>query len=257
MPRTSTENTNELSEFEKQRLANIAERDALLKKLTLEAQSAGLFAKKAHKNNGANGIDKSKSKKNLQPKIKKENEPPIPRRMSSRLRGLTAESDVAKRKADEEYDAAQEAARAKRVRKSDTFTLDGMFVSGQKLTADALIGIDVITKGASKPYERTFGEEDVKKTTDKDLKALRENLSSLELWEAWEPNRMLQCHSFTGFHISLLTFTRRAQNDTRACIRNDISSFGIKAVDICRGQNGPPRCLRCFSGTTRSHNRGR
>lgn len=64
-----------------------------------------------------------------------------------------------------------------------------MLVSGQKLTGDALIGIDVITKGVAKPYERTFGDEDVKNTKDQDLKALREEMSSLELWDQWTPGR--------------------------------------------------------------------
>jgi hypothetical protein len=184
MPHVKNENANELSEFEKQRLANIAERDALLKKLTLEARSSGLFTKPSPKSNGANGTSQSRPKKRPQPKIKKEDEAPVPRRMSSRIRGLTADSEVVKRKAEEQFVAEQEAARAKRVRKSDTFTMDSMLVSGQKLTGDDLLGIDVLNK-------RTFGEEDVKKTTDKDLKMLREKLSGLELWEAWEPNRAL------------------------------------------------------------------
>jgi WD repeat-containing protein 76 len=204
MPRIKPENTNELSEFEKQRLANIAERDALLKKLTLEAQSAGLLTKPTPK---SNGISQSRPKKKPQPKIKKEDEPPVPRRVSSRLRGLTADSEVAKRKADEEFEAAQEAARAKRVRKSDTFTLDNMFISGQKLSGDALISIDVVTKGVANPYERTFGEEDVKKTTNKDLKTLREKLNALELWEQWEPNRMIKPLYQLISHTSLISLS--------------------------------------------------
>ena len=44
MPGKRDNSSNDLSEFEKQRLANIAERDALLKKLTLEAQSSGLLS---------------------------------------------------------------------------------------------------------------------------------------------------------------------------------------------------------------------
>lgn len=182
----------ELSEFEKQRLANIAERDALLKKLTLEAQSSGLFAKPSPKT--ATGAKKdggsSRSKKKAAPRIKKEDEPPLVRRMSSRLRGITADSEVEKRKADVAFEEAQQVEREKKMRKSDFFTLDNMLVSGQKLNSDALIGIDVVTKGVAKPYERTFGDEDVKKTTDKELKALREEMSNLQLWDQWEPNSM-------------------------------------------------------------------
>lgn len=183
----------ELSEFEKQRLANIAERDALLKKLTLEAQSSGLFAKPSPKTvTGAkkDGGSLRSKKKAVAPRIKKEDEPPLVRRMSSRLRGITADSEVEKRKADVAFEEAQQVEREKKMRKSDFFTLDNMLVSGQKLSGDALIGIDVVTKGVAKPYERTFGDEDVKKTMDKDLKALREEMSDLQLWDQWEPNSM-------------------------------------------------------------------
>lgn len=181
----------ELSEFEKQRLANIAERDALLKKLTQDAQSVGLFPPKMPKGASPAG-DKAKKKKPAPKKVKKEEEAaaPVPRRMSSRLRGIAAESEVAKRKADEHDAALQEAERAKRMRKSDSFSLSEMLVSGQKLSGESLLGVDVVTKGVAMPYQRTFSDEDIKKTTDKDLKALREEMSGLGLWDAWEPNRM-------------------------------------------------------------------
>lgn len=182
-----------MSEFEKQRLANIAERDALLKKLTLEAQSSGLFSKASPKPNSKDNA--SRSKKKAAPRVKKEDEAPIVRRMSSRLRGLTADSEVAKRKADDAFEEVQKFEREKRMRKSDFFTLDNMLVSGQKLSGDALIGIDVVTKGVAKPYERTFGKEDVKRTTDKELKTLREEMSSLELWDQWTPSRMYLARS--------------------------------------------------------------
>lgn len=182
----------ELSEFEKQRLANIAERDALLKKLSLDAQSAGVFPPKMPR--GTTG-DQSKPKKKPAPKKVKTEESPLPRRTSSRLKGIAADSEVAKRKADEEYDLRQEEERAKRVRKSDPFSFNDIFVSGQKLSGDALIGVDVVTKGVAVPYQRTFGEDDIKSTDDKDLKALRKEMNGLSLWEAWEPNRMPPCLS--------------------------------------------------------------
>lgn len=212
MPREKKDESNELSEFEKQRLANIAERDALLKKLTLEAQSSGLFSKPSPKSSSG---DSSKPKKKASAKkVKQENEPPVPRRMSSRLRGITADSELAKRKADEEYEAAQRAEQAKRMRKSDSYTLNDMLVSGQKLNGDSLIGVDVVTKGVAKPYERTFGEEDIKKTTDKDLKALREQMSGLQLWGPWEPNRMiLAAVLYTIFGMSF-NMTTRYKNHT-------------------------------------------
>ena len=185
-PPSST--ANEMSDFEKQRLANIAERDALLKKLALDGQSAGLFTPPVAARSSPSGRTGAKPKKKAV--VKKPQEEKEPRRVSSRLRGIAAESEVAKRKADERYEVQQEAERAKRRRKSDPFSFNEMIVSGQKLSGDSLIGVDVLSKGVAKPYERTFGDEDIKKTTNKDLRALREEMSGLKLWEAWEPNRV-------------------------------------------------------------------
>lgn len=108
-------------------------------------------------------------------------------RKSSRIRGLKADSEVAKRKAEEEYEVAKEVERAKKLRRTDSFTMSDMFVAGQKLSGDSLIGVDVLTKPVATPYQRTFCADDISKTTDKDLKALREEMSGLKLWEAWDP----------------------------------------------------------------------
>lgn len=181
----TTEGPAEISEFEKQRLANIAERDALLKQLKLESQSAGLF--NSPKTPKANV---QKPKKPTPKRVKEESSPPLPRRQSSRLKGIAAESEVTKRKAEEEYEVAKEAERAKKTRRTDSFTASDMFIAGQKLDGDSLIGVDVITKGVAEPYVRTFGDEDIKKTTDKDLRSLREEMNGLKLWEAWDPQSM-------------------------------------------------------------------
>lgn len=174
----------ELSEFEQQQLAAIAERDALLKQLNLGSQSSALFSTpKSTKSSAA------KPKRRATPKVKEE-EDNTPRRTSSRLKGIAAESEVAKRKADDEYDAMREADRIKRMRRTDAYSQADMFVAGQKLTGENLISVDVITKGVAKPYERTFGDGDIEKTTDKGLKALREEMNGLSLWEAWDPQSM-------------------------------------------------------------------
>lgn len=185
-PKTPEKNMaakSELSDFEKQRLANIAERDALLKKLTIESQSSGLFASPKTPSTNV-----TKPKKRPTPKVKVE-EDTTPRRTSSRLKGIAAESEVAKRKADDEYEAMREADRIKRMRRTGSFSQADMFISGQKLDAESLIGVDVITKGVAQPYERTFGDDEIEKTTDKELKALREEMNGLKLWESWDPQR--------------------------------------------------------------------
>lgn len=172
----------EQSDFEKQRLANIAERDALLKKLTQEAAASGLYSKPA------NGGPQSGTKRAAKPKqppakrVKKEIDV-TPRRSSSRLAGIQADSEIAKEKAEKEYEQAKEVERQKRQR----VTGDLNFADGGM---GGLIGTDVILKGVAKPYERTFDDADIKETTNKDLKKLRERMSSLEIWDAWDPSRI-------------------------------------------------------------------
>ncbi|EXJ90995.1 hypothetical protein A1O1_04102 [Capronia coronata CBS 617.96] len=170
----------EQSDFEKQRLANIAERDALLKKLTQEAQQAGLYSKPPSAGT-QNGQKRSARRKEPSAKRVKKEVEVAPRRTSSRLAGIQPDSEAAKQKAEEEYEKAKEVEKQKRQR----VTGDLNFADGS-----SLIGTDVLLKGVARPYERTFDEDDIRETTDKDLKTLRQKMSSLELWNAWEPNRI-------------------------------------------------------------------
>ncbi len=169
----------EQSDFEKQRLANIAERDALLKKLTQEAAATGLYSKAASAGapNGAKRVKKSGGPPAK--RVKKE-EDFGPRRTSSRIAGIQADSEVAKEKAEEEYVQQKEEERKRRMRVTRDLDFEG----------SNLIGTDTILKGVAQPYARTFDEDDIRETSDKDLKALRERLSGLELWDAWDPNRI-------------------------------------------------------------------
>jgi len=198
----------ELSDFEKQRLANIAERDALLKKLAQEAEQAGLYQKLASRPS-ANGAAQKK-KRTAVKRVKKE-EDLQPRRTSSRLRGIVADSEVAKRKADEEYEATREAERAKRQRVSGDLGFGDIVVTGS-LGRGSLLGTDILLKSAPNQYERTFGDEEIRATTDKELKALRERMSGLQLWERWEPNRIkitperVYCMAFHPTPVKPLVF---------------------------------------------------
>lgn len=173
----------ELSEYEKQRQANIAQRDGLLKQLALDAASAGLGPK------SIKPPSKSTSSSKKKPAVKRVKEEILPRRTSSRLAGLTADSEVAKRKAEDEYIAAQETARVKRQRVSGDLNLTDVVVAGKEWDNSENFFVDVVSRGA-KPYERTFGETEVKETTDKELRALREKMSGLELYDGFEPNRI-------------------------------------------------------------------
>ena len=179
-----------LSEYEEQRNANIAERDALLRKLALDAANAGLGPKPSK--SLSNSAPKSQKKGRPAKKIKEE---VVLRRTSSRIAGLEADSEKAKRKADEEYEAVQEAARIKRQRVTGDLEVKDIVVAGQEWSQRDFGS--VVDRGA-RPYERTFGETEIKETTDKELRAVRERLSGLELYEGFEPNSGL-FHLFLAF----------------------------------------------------------
>ena len=172
----------EMDEYEKQRQENIAQRNKLLKDLALDARAAGLgpkpVSKPAPKSNG--------TKKKAAPK---KVEDFGPRRTSSRLQGIVADSEVAKRKAEDEYVAVQEAVRIKRQRKTDDLNLGDVVVKGEAWDQDRNPFVDIMKRGAN-PYERTFGETEVKETSDKELRSLREQMSGLELYEGFTPNNI-------------------------------------------------------------------
>lgn len=174
----------ELSEYEKQRQANIAQRDNLLKQLALDARSAGL---------GPKPVSKPPSKPahthRKKTPVKRVKEEILPRRTSSRLAGLTADSEVAKRKAEDEYVAVQEAARVKRQRFSGDVNLSDAVVAGKNWDKSENFLLGVVSRGA-RPYDRTFGETEVKESSGKELRSLREKMSGLELYDGFEPNRI-------------------------------------------------------------------
>ncbi|KAF2650940.1 WD repeat-containing protein [Lophiostoma macrostomum CBS 122681] len=172
----------ELSDYERKRQENIAKTQALLRNLEMEAAEAGLAptAKSA-----VSAKAKSKPKRPTPKKIKQEDVGP--RRTSSRLKGIVADSETAKRKAEEEHAARREADKAKRQRISDSFNFSDIVVAGKGWDQS---GNFLSIVGPAKPYERTFDVDDVTETTDKDLKALRERMNKLELWEDFEPNEI-------------------------------------------------------------------
>lgn len=178
----------ELSEYERQRQENIAQRDKLLKQLALDASSAGLGpGQKPKPARSANAHNRKK------PAVKKIKEEIVPRRTSSRIAGIEADSEVAKRKAEEEYVAVQEVARVKRQRVSGPLDLSEVQVAGKGWDKNENFLVDVVSRGAN-PHERTFGHEEIKETTDKELRALREKMSALELYDGFEPNSKMERH---------------------------------------------------------------
>ena len=112
-------------------------------------------------------------------------EPARPTRTSSRLAGLDADDSTLKRKMEVEAEAQAAEAKAKKMRVNGDLNLGDILVEGKKF--GGIDGIQGLVRGAQ-PGIRTFTEDDVKETTDKELKELRERMSGLDLYEHWAPN---------------------------------------------------------------------
>ncbi|QDS77984.1 hypothetical protein FKW77_002079 [Venturia effusa] len=164
-----------LSDYERKRQETIAKNQALLRNLALDAAQTGLAPSTRKKT-----APSSKPKKKAAPRVKEE---VVPLRTSSRLKGIVADSEVHKRKAEDESAALQQAEQFKRQRVSGDLNVSDILVSGKGWNAIGGVGPAV-------PYERTFTAQDVKETTDKELRALRERMSGLQLWQDVEPNRI-------------------------------------------------------------------
>lgn len=161
---------DEANEYERLRQENILKNQALLRQLQLDPASLGSTRKTTTAS--ASGSSKKRAPK-------KEPEVLLPRRTSSRLAGLPADSDRAKRKADADDAAllaAENANRAKRARVPGDLSFE--------LNRNLLDS----TRGAR--FEKSFTDEDVEETTDKSLKSLRESMSGLKLYETFGVNGM-------------------------------------------------------------------
>ena len=167
----------EVSDYELQRQQKIAANQALLQKLQLDAQAVGSKAK-------AKPAAGTKRKKTVQ-KVKEENAGP--RRTSSRLQGIVADSEVARQKEEKDAELFQEVQQAKRQRVSEDIRLADAVVTGRSWNR---AGNFLSAVGPAQPGVRTFEAQDAKDTTDKELRELRERMSSLQLWEGAEPNRI-------------------------------------------------------------------
>jgi hypothetical protein len=166
----------EISAFERKRLENIQANQALLKDLSTAADK--IMPKPASK-------PKSTTTRKRATPVKREE--PRPTRTSSRIAGFEADSETAKRKAEVEYEFAKEQAKAKKQRVSGDLNFNDIVVEGKKWNKEDNF-LSGIMRGAQ-PNVRTFTEDDIQETTDEGLKALREKMSGLQLYEGYEPNR--------------------------------------------------------------------
>lgn len=115
--------------------------------------------------------------------------PPVPTRASARLAGIKAEQP------------GEEGAAAGRLRGeiADLHATSGDNSAHRKrkvgdlaladiATGQANGGMDVLKGLGDTKGVKTFTEEDIRQTTDKELKALREQFARLQLYKKWEPN---------------------------------------------------------------------
>ncbi|KAL5354193.1 Sterol 3-beta-glucosyltransferase [Pseudogymnoascus australis] len=168
---------SKMSAFERKRLENIAANQAIMKDLSTTA-------KKIIPKTAAPKPPRSKTPRKREPPVKREATRPT--RTSSRIAGLEADGEGAKRKFEEEFQFAQDEAKAKKMRVAGDLNLSDIAVEGKKWTNDNNF-LSSIMRGAQ-PYERTFDDSDIKTTTNEELKSLREKMSGLELYKTWEPN---------------------------------------------------------------------
>ena len=188
---------DDASEYERQRQENIARNKALLKQLQLDALGAGL-RNAALKSSSSKPSSKSKSSaakkrsssstspstSTARRERRKEaaaaaaaaaaSSPAAPRRTSSRLAGLSADSPAAKRRADDEGKALLEAEQTKRTRVSGDLSFEI-----KRGLLDGLGGRD---------EERVFTHKDVENTGDQALRRVRQRMMGLTLWDRFEPN---------------------------------------------------------------------
>ncbi|KAK3290179.1 WD repeat-containing protein [Chaetomium fimeti] len=167
-----------ISAFERKRLENIANNNAILSGISTTAEK--IIPKPAP----------PKPKRASTPRAKREpvkRETVRPTRQSSRLAGLDADAGTLKRKAEVEAEVEAEKAKAKKMRVSGDLNLGDIQVEGRKWEngLDGLAGLKGLTARGAQPGIRTFTDEDVKGTTDKGLKDLRLRMSGLKLYEKW------------------------------------------------------------------------
>lgn len=167
-----------ISAFERKRLENIANNNAILSGISTTADK--IIPKPAP----------PKPKRPTAPRAKREpvkREAPRPTRQSSRLAGIGADSGVLKRKFEVEAEAEAEKAKAKKMRVSGDLNLGDIQVEGRKWEGglDGLAGLKGLSARGAQPGLRTFTDKDVNGTADKGLKDLRLRMSGLKLYEKW------------------------------------------------------------------------
>lgn len=164
--------------FEQRRLQNIAANQEILKDIS---HTAAKIAKPAPTPKPPR-VKKAPVERRERPK----REAAVATRASSRLKG----EDPLKREAEDDIPASLLPAErpAKKLRVADDLSLSDVLVDGRKFAADVSSLSGLLPKRGAEPGVRTFDEDDIRQTTDKDLKRLREEMNGLALYEKWAVN---------------------------------------------------------------------
>lgn len=168
-----------ISVFEQRRLQNIAANQELLQDIS---KTAVKIAKPAPALKTPR-VKRAPVEKRERPK----REAAVATRASSRLKG----EDPVKREAEDEQVPGRllPAERpAKKIRVSDDLDLSDVMVDGRKFATDTTALAGLLPKRGADPGVRTFDEDDIRQTTDKDLKNLREQMNGLALYDKWAVN---------------------------------------------------------------------
>ncbi|OLN91648.1 DNA damage-binding protein cmr1 [Colletotrichum chlorophyti] len=182
MPPKKGKPVQEMSEFERRRLENIAANQTILQGL---AQTS-------------NKIMPAKPKPSPRPKaavVKKEPaaaSPAGPVRRSARVAGLEADNETLKRKYEVELEDQAAKEKAKRQRVGGDLKLGDIAVEGKKWN-NGIETLGALLPRGAQPGVPTFTDEDIENTSDKDLKDLRKKMNKLELYDKWIPNDIKIC----------------------------------------------------------------
>lgn len=179
-----------ISAFERKRLENIANNNAILSGISSTADK--IIPTKPPPS-------KPRSRAAPAPRVKREpvkQESVQPTRRSGRLAGIGADDETLKRKLEVEAEAENEKAKAKKMRVSGDLKLGDIGVEGRKWEngVDGLSLLKGLSVRGAQPGVRTFTDDDVEATTDKGLKDLRLRMGALKLYEKWSVNGWFPHH---------------------------------------------------------------
>ncbi|CAJ2508495.1 Uu.00g135210.m01.CDS01 [Anthostomella pinea] len=186
----------ELSAFEARRRANVASNAKLLKDTAEVAANMRRAAAPAPR--PAAATTTPRKRKATEPSPRTRVMPTRQTRQSARLSGADSESNGTPTKL-EDIPLELRPRESKRARTAGDLVLSDLQIEGQRYSSTGALANFV--QGAQ-PGVRTFTEDDVKDSSDEQLKTLRKGMDELSLYAGWQPNDI----KLTPERIYALTF---------------------------------------------------